>query len=74
MIKTVKIEDKRTQDLMDEVLDLLRRRGIERLPASVAEGVAEVSRGGRVTQPVLVHLGLLALHRHLTDVKDGEVR
>ncbi|HEY5657685.1 MAG TPA: hypothetical protein VIY27_07830 [Myxococcota bacterium] len=67
--KTIKL-DEETRPLMDEVMDLLHRRGVERLPLSVYEELAEQHGDGRVpriTQAVLIHLGLLCVRRHLTD-------
>ena len=66
--KTVRLNAD-TRPLMDEVMELIHRRGVERLPLSVYEEIAE-QQGGyrRISQALLVHLGLLALRRHLTDV------
>ncbi len=64
--KTVRLADE-TRKLMDEVIDLLHQRGLDRLPLSVREGAHELGDGRvRITQPMVTHLGLLALQRHLS--------
>lgn len=63
--KTVRLADE-TRDLMDRVIDLLHQRGLERLPLSVREGARDLCEDRiRISQPMVTHLGLLALERHL---------
>lgn len=57
-----------TRALLSEVSELLYERGLERLPLSVREGLRELGDGQlRLSLAHVTHLGLLALHRHLTD-------
>lgn len=67
--KTVKLHE-RTRPLLDEVTELLHRRGAERLPLSVHEEGADLQGGAltRMTQAVVIHMGLLSLRRYLTEV------
>ena len=64
--KTLRLADE-TRTLMDDVIDLLYKRGLDKLPLSVREGAHDLGDGRvRFTQATVTHLGLLALQRHLT--------